>query len=329
VHERVWLSVASDPSQVRALLLPWSATMHRSSRHRQQHVHRHHGRPVLCRRPQRRLIADDRWVAGPPPCDAPCLNSIVVAPTPTPSTAMDPLHAVLPDASAAAPLAAAGADARLAAPHTAGLSSPSATAVTGAASARAAVLITSGLGLPGYPACTGVLTGLLSLTRLPRLPPPGFSTTRPLVVDATWASPPPTDSTLASTIAAIQAALAASQERERVASRALEQEHALATTLTTQMATAQRLVIGPPLVDQETPSPTPEAPHASALDADHIVALHAQAAGLQNIRSLVSIVLDPASSHYPRWRGHVLLTLRCYSLDDHILDDVATPPSRA
>jgi hypothetical protein len=159
----------------------------------------------------------------------------------------------------------------------------------------------------------------------PQTPAPGFSTTRSLVTDATWASPPPsTDSTLASTIAAIQAALAASQERERAASRALEQEHALAATLTAQMATAQRLIIGPPPVDQETPPPTPEAPHASELDADHIAALHAQATGLHNIWSLVSVVLDPASSHYPRWRGHVLLTLR-----RHVLDDVATPPSWA
>ena len=83
---------------------------------------------------------------------------------------------------------------------------------------------------------------------------------------------------MSSAIAAIQAALAASQER--AASRALEQERALAATLTAQMATAQRLVIGPPPVDQETPLPTPEAPHASGLDADHITALHAQAAGL-------------------------------------------------
>src|SRR5690348_17363663 len=41
---------------------------------------------------------------------------------------------------------------------------------------------------------------------------------------------------------------------------------------------------------------------ASDLDADLIAALHAQAAGLHNIRALVSVVLDPASSHYPRWR---------------------------
>jgi hypothetical protein len=42
----------------------------------------------------------------------------------------------------------------------------------------------------------------------------------------------------------------------------------------------------------------------------------------------VSIVLDPASSHYPRWRGQVL-TLRRYALDDHVLDDVVTPSSPA
>jgi hypothetical protein len=43
----------------------------------------------------------------------------------------------------------------------------------------------------------------------------------------------------------------------------------------------------------------------------------------------VSVILDPVSSHYPRWRGQVLLTLRRYALDDHVLDDVATPPSPA
>jgi hypothetical protein len=92
-------------------------------------------------------------------------------------------------------------------------------------------------------------------------PAPGFSTTRPLVADTTWASPTPsTDSTLAFTIAAIQAALATSQERERAASRALEQECALAATLTAQMATVQRLVIGPPPVAQETPPPTQRLP---------------------------------------------------------------------
>jgi hypothetical protein len=137
-----------------------------------------------------------------------------------------------------------------------------------------------------------------------------------------------TDSALASAIATIKAALAASQEREHAASRALEQECALAASLTAQMAIAQRLIIGPPPVAQETPPPTSEAPHASGLDANHIAALYAQAAGLHNIRSLVSIVLDPASSHYPRWRGQVL-TLRRYALANHVLDDIVAPPSPA
>jgi hypothetical protein len=102
----------------------------------------------------------------------------------------------------------------------------------------------------------------------------------------------------------------------------------LGATLTAQMAIAQRLIIGPPPVTHETPPPTPEAPHASGLYADHIAALHAQAAGLHNIRSLVSIVLDPTSSHYPRWQGQVL-TLRCYALADHVIDDIVDPPSPA
>ena len=42
----------------------------------------------------------------------------------------------------------------------------------------------------------------------------------------------------------------------------------------------------------------------------------------------MSIVLDPASSHYARWRGQVL-TLRRYALANHILDDIVAPPSPA
>jgi hypothetical protein len=38
-------------------------------------------------------------------------------------------------------------------------------------------------------------------------------------------------------------------------------------------------------------------------------------------------VLDPASSHYPRWRGQILLTLRCYTLADHVLDNIVALPS--
>jgi hypothetical protein len=83
----------------------------------------------------------------------------------------------------------------------------------------------------------------------------------------------------------------------------LDNERATGAALTAQLATAQRLIHGHSPTGLDAPLPTLEAPHASGLDADHIAALHAQAAGLHNIRSLVSIVLDPTSSHYPRWRG--------------------------
>jgi hypothetical protein len=125
-----------------------------------------------------------------------------------------PAGAVVGPTPAGAAVAPAGTtttdvNARLTAPLAAILSSPSATV---AASARTA-----------YLACTGALTGLPSPTRLPRQPPPGFSTTRPLVADVTWASMTlSTDPTMSSPIVAIQAALPASQERERAASRSLE-----------------------------------------------------------------------------------------------------------
>src|SRR6266508_3714854 len=67
-----------------------------------------------------------------------------------------------------------------------------------------------------------------------------------------------------------------------------------------------------------------EAPLA---DENFVVAsLHAQAAGVQNIRSLVPIVLDPASSTCAHWRDLVLLTLQRYALDDHVLTDVGYLP---
>jgi hypothetical protein len=49
--------------------------------------------------------------------------------------------------------------------------------------------------------------------------------------------------------------------------------------------------------------------------------VHAQTVGVHNIRSLVSIVLDPSSSHYPRWLAQVVLTLRRFAPADHVLDD--------
>jgi hypothetical protein len=58
--------------------------------------------------------------------------------------------------------------------------------------------------------------------------------------------------------------------------------------------------------------------------ADPLVAkLHYQAGGVQNIRLLVPVVLEPESPSYARWRDLVLLTLRRYALDDHVLVDAS------
>ena len=46
---------------------------------------------------------------------------------------------------------------------------------------------------------------------------------------------------------------------------------------------------------------------------------------MQNIRSLVSVVLDINSSSYSRWREQFLLTLGKFSLQDHVLYDGSAP----
>jgi hypothetical protein len=51
--------------------------------------------------------------------------------------------------------------------------------------ARVVGLIPSGLGLPGYPTCTCALTWSSITDPPPQAATPGFSTTRPLVADAT------------------------------------------------------------------------------------------------------------------------------------------------
>lgn len=56
-----------------------------------------------------------------------------------------------------------------------------------------------------------------------------------------------------------------------------------------------------------------------------IANLHAQARGVQNIRNMIDIVLDPSSMNYARWRDKVMLTLERYELAAHVLLD--TPPA--
>jgi hypothetical protein len=58
-------------------------------------------------------------------------------------------------------------------------------------------------------------------------------------------------------------------------------------------------------------------------DATLTAHLYAQAVGLQNIRLVVTIILEPSLPDYKRWRDLALLTLHRYALDDQILSDVA------
>ena len=52
-----------------------------------------------------------------------------------------------------------------------------------------------------------------------------------------------------------------------------------------------------------------------------VAQLHLQAAGVQNFKALVSVLLVPTSSTYGHWRDQILLALRRYALDDHVLLD--------
>jgi hypothetical protein len=49
--------------------------------------------------------------------------------------------------------------------------------------------------------------------------------------------------------------------------------------------------------------------------------LHLQAGSVQNIRLMVPVVLEPESPPYARCQDLLLLTLRRYALDDHVLCD--------
>jgi hypothetical protein len=100
----------------------------------------------------------------------------------------------------------------------------------------------------------------------------------------------------------------------------LEQEQRAAAQLDAAARAAVRLIepLAPPSnrVPDNSSSSNPDDYEAAV-----IANLHLQASGVQNIRSLVSVVLDSSSVHYARWRENVLLTLRRYALADHVLSD--------
>jgi hypothetical protein len=128
----------------------------------------------------------------------------------------------------------------------------------------------------------------------------------------------------------LEAMVAAAEEAKKKAAAArtsvlaaaalLEQEQRAATVLDEAAQAAVQLI------EASAPPSTP-APNGSSSSTDDdyeaaiIANLHVQASSVQNIRSLVTVVLDASSAHYARWRDNVLLTLWRYALSDHVLSD--------
>jgi hypothetical protein len=78
------------------------------------------------------------------------------------------------------------------------------------------------------------------------------------------------------------------------------------------------------LLCRRASSDSPAPPLPSEFEVAVIANLHAHVAGALNIQALVSVVLDPVSTHYTRWRDQVLLTVQRYTLNDHVVTN-ATP----
>lgn len=116
--------------------------------------------------------------------------------------------------------------------------------------------------------------------------------------------------------------------RVHTAAEALENERALAADLQRRAEAAHNLV-NPPAAKEDGDhvlDGDDDFPNGTAVyEAASVAHLHAQAAGVQNIRSLVFVVLDPLSTNYNRWRDLVLLTLECYALTNHVLSDATYP----
>jgi hypothetical protein len=116
---------------------------------------------------------------------------------------------------------------------------------------------------------------------------------------------------------------AAAQDRVRAAADTLNLERAQADTLEQKAAALGECLRPQDLGDGAYQDDDDDRSIFS--DAANVARLHNQATTVQNIRNLVPIVLDLQSSNYSKWRGHILLILRRFSLQDHVLSDAAHP----
>jgi hypothetical protein len=116
----------------------------------------------------------------------------------------------------------------------------------------------------------------------------------------------------------------------------VEREREAGDAIAAQISTAEQLLASPAAHDGGATSfdtvggvyGVPPAPTVgtgprtipTVLWHDPLVAqLHLQAGSVQNIRLMVPVVLEPESPSYAHWRDLLLLTLRRYALDDHVL----------
>ena len=102
---------------------------------------------------------------------------------------------------------------------------------------------------------------------------------------------------LADATAAAAKAAADAQERVRAAHEALEKERHAAADLVRKAEVARACANPCASPDSDADSSFHD---SGAYEAAVVANLHAQAAGVQNIRTLVPIVLDPVSAHYDR-----------------------------
>lgn len=122
----------------------------------------------------------------------------------------------------------------------------------------------------------------------------------------------------AAALATAQKAVTDARNREQSAAQSWEKEKERLAVLERDLAAAQKRAN--PHKDDNLNSDA-DSPEVDAVTSH----LHAQAAAVPHIRSLVGIVLDSISSSsvYARWRDILYLTLRRYALDDHVLSDHA------
>jgi hypothetical protein len=140
-----------------------------------------------------------------------------------------------------------------------------------------------------------------------------------------------TDSALAAALERAKTEATAAEEPVRVAALAWEHERTTADAFARRVAEAERFLhafTGEHVASQQPPPTAPlqlgDSPGGT--DDPMVAYLHLQAAAVPHIKNLVTIVLNSTSTSYARWRDQILLVLRRYALDGHVLSDT---PARA